>query len=61
VLNRSLLLLLILFGAAGLVQADSNVVVVFPFDNLSNDRTLDWIGEGISELIIQRLRPEHGV
>jgi len=60
VLNRSFLLLLILFGAAGVVQADSNVVV-FPFDNLSNDRTLDWIGEGISELIIQRLRPEPGV
>jgi len=60
VLNRSLLLPLILFGAAGVVQADSNVVV-FSFDNLSNDRTLDWIGEGISELIIQRLRPEPGV
>jgi len=35
--------------------------MVFPFENLSNDRTLDWIGEGLSELIIGRLQPEPGV
>lgn len=36
-------------------------MLVFPFENLSNDRTLDWIGEGIAELIIARLQPEPGV
>jgi tetratricopeptide (TPR) repeat protein len=41
--------------------ADSNTVLVFPFENLSNDRTLDWIGEGIAELIIERLQPEPAV
>jgi tetratricopeptide (TPR) repeat protein/TolB-like protein len=42
-------------------HADSSTILVFPFENLSNDRTLDWIGEGISELIVERLRPEPGV
>ncbi len=42
-------------------HADSSTILVFPFENLANDRTLDWIGDGISELIIQRLRPEPGV
>lgn len=42
-------------------RADSSTVLVFPFENLSNDRTLDWIGEGLSESIIGRLQPEPGV
>src|SRR5262249_50913704 len=42
-------------------RADSSTVLVFPFENASNDRTLDWIGEGISELIIARLQTEPGV
>src|SRR2546425_4938715 len=46
---------------AGQVRADSSTVLVFPFENASNDRTLDWIGEGISELIIERLQPEPDV
>ena len=46
---------------AGRARADSTTVLVFPFENASNDRTLDWIGEGISELIIERLQPEAGV
>src|SRR5439155_26343732 len=42
-------------------RANSTTILVFPFENASNDRTLDWIGEGISELMIERLRPETGV
>ncbi len=47
--------------ATSATHADSSTVLVFPFENLSSDRTLDWIGEGIAELIIQRLQPEPGV
>jgi len=46
---------------AGQARADSGTVLVFPFENGSSDRTLDWIGEGISELITERLQPEAGV
>lgn len=49
------------FAATNAARADSSTVLVFPFENLSNDRSLDWIGEGISELIIERLQPEPGV
>jgi tetratricopeptide (TPR) repeat protein/TolB-like protein len=42
-------------------RADSRTILVFPFENASIDRTLDWIGEGISELITERLQPESGV
>src|SRR5437899_3728870 len=47
----------------GTVQAgaDPSTILVFPFENVTNDRTLDWIGEGISQLIIERLQPEHGI
>jgi tetratricopeptide (TPR) repeat protein len=48
-------------AATTAARADSSTVLIFPFENLSNDRTLDWIGEGISELIIGRLQPEPGV
>jgi len=41
--------------------ADANAVLIFSFENLSNDRTLDWIGDGIAELMINRLQPEPGV
>ena len=49
--------ILILLGSA-LAFAGTGSVLVFPFDNESNDRNLDWIGEGISELIIERLQSE---
>jgi len=48
-------------GATSIARADSSTVLLFPFENQSNDRTLDWIGEGISELINQRLQHESGV
>jgi len=47
--------------ATSIAQADSSTVLAFPFENQSNNRTLDWIGEGISELINERLEPEPGV
>ncbi|MBI4475213.1 MAG: hypothetical protein HY646_21295 [Acidobacteria bacterium] len=31
---------------------------MFPFENASSDRNLDWIGEGIAELINERLQSE---
>jgi len=49
-----------LFGTVQ-ANADPSTILVFPFENVTNDRTLDWIGEGISQLIIERLQPEHGI
>src|SRR5436309_3370850 len=48
---------------SGVVHAsgDSSTILVFPFENVTNDRSLDWIGEGISEIIIERLQPEPDV
>ena len=43
------------------VLADTGSVLVFPFENQSTDRNLDWIGEGIAELIIERLNAEPGL
>ena len=43
------------------VFADASSVLVFPFENQSGDRNLDWIGEGIAELIIERLTSEPGL
>ena len=43
------------------VFADTGSVLVFPFENQSSDRNLDWIGEGIAELIIERLAAEPGL
>ena len=60
-LTRILIYLFLTCAAATAAQADSSTVLVLPFENLSNDRTLDWIGEGISELIISRLQTEPGV
>ena len=51
----------LVLGAKSIAHADSSTVLVLPFENQSNDRTLDWIGEGISELINQCLQPESGV
>ena len=60
-LRRILIYTVLAFALTGTARADSSTVLVFPFENLSNDRTLDWIGEGLAELIVQRLQPEPGV
>jgi tetratricopeptide (TPR) repeat protein/TolB-like protein len=59
--RRILICIVVALLCADQARADSGTVLVFPFENRSNDRTLDWIGEGISELIIERLQPEPGV
>src|SRR5262245_65022287 len=51
----------LLLAAANAARSDSSTVLVFPFENLSNDRSLDWIGEGIAELVTGRLQTEPGV
>jgi tetratricopeptide (TPR) repeat protein len=51
----------LVLAATSIAQADSSTVLAFPFENQSNDRTLEWVGEGISELINERLQPEPGV
>jgi tetratricopeptide (TPR) repeat protein len=51
----------LMLAARSIVQADSSTVLAFPFENQSNNCTLDWIGEDISELISERLQPEPGV
>jgi len=61
VLKRIVIYLALVSAAAAQARADSSTVLVFPFENLSNDHTLDWIGEGIAELIIERLQTEPGV
>src|ERR1700739_46132 len=48
-------------GGTGGARAESSTGLVSPCQHQSNNRTLDWIGEGISELINQRLQPEPGV
>jgi tetratricopeptide (TPR) repeat protein/TolB-like protein len=59
--GRILIYLALVLTGTAQARADSSTVLVFPFENASSDRTLDWIGEGISELIIERLQPEAGV
>jgi tetratricopeptide (TPR) repeat protein/TolB-like protein len=51
---------LVVFGG-GQARAESTTLLVFPFENATNDRTLDWLSEGISELMIERLQPEAGI
>jgi tetratricopeptide (TPR) repeat protein/TolB-like protein len=61
VLTRGLICTALLLLSTGLARAQTSTVLVFPFENLSNDRSLDWISEGIAELIIERLQTEPGV
>src|SRR5262245_60538253 len=53
------LCLLILIGVPAVVFAEQKTVVVFSFENQSDDRNIDWIGEGLGELFIDRLLAEH--
>ena len=61
VLRRIFIYMALVLAARSIAQADSSTVLAFPFEKQSNDRTLDWIGEGISECINERLQPEPGV
>ena len=44
---------------APFAYADSTTVFVFSFENDTNDRNIDWIGEGLSDLISDRLSAEN--
>ena len=37
---------------------DSTTLLIFPFENQTADRNIDWLGEGLSELILDRLYVE---
>jgi tetratricopeptide (TPR) repeat protein/TolB-like protein len=45
----------------GQARAESTTLLVFPFENATSDRSLDWLSEGISELMIERLQSETGI
>ena len=47
-------------GRGAVARAEAGTILVFPFENLSNDRSLEWLGEGISELFVERLQFEPG-
>ena len=61
VLSRGLICVVLVLVAATTVCADSSMVLIFPFENLSNDRNRDWISEGIAELMVEKLQFEPGV
>lgn len=42
-------------SSAGATSAGPGIYLVFPFENLDSSPRLDWIGEGLEELTIQRL------
>src|SRR5262245_33060896 len=49
-----------MLAAAAAASAEVGTILVFPFENLSNDRSLDWLGEGISELLVETLQFQPG-
>jgi tetratricopeptide (TPR) repeat protein len=60
-LGRILIYTVVVLLATTAACAEARTVFVFPFENLSNDRSLDWIGEGIAELIVEKLQSEPGL
>lgn len=60
--NLCLSFLAILYAQAALhAQLSERTVLVFPFENLSSERNLDWLGEGFHELITDRLHEERSL
>src|SRR5262245_50968775 len=49
-----------MLAVAAVAHAQTHTVLVFPFENVSSDRSLDWLGEGIAELFFERLQFEPG-
>ena len=41
---------------AAVVESHPGTLLVFPFENESRVESLDWLGEGLSELTVERLR-----
>src|SRR5215217_7517358 len=52
--------LAMLFGLVLPLSSSPNPgsVLVFAFENQTDDRNIDWIGTGLSELVIERLTAE---
>ena len=40
------------------VLAESTTVLVFPFENQTGDRNVDWLGEGLAELTLDHLQTQ---
>ena len=49
------------FATPPAVCAESTSVLVFSFENQTDDRNLDWIGTGLSEMVVERLSAERGL
>ena len=60
-MKRILIYVAFLLLGASQARGESRTFLLFPFENQTNDRTLDWLSEGISELMIQRLQSEPGI
>ncbi|HLQ78233.1 MAG TPA: tetratricopeptide repeat protein [Terriglobia bacterium] len=52
---------IVAFAAPLSASADSNSVLVFCFENQTDDRNIDWIGTGISEMVLERLAAERSL
>ena len=57
----STLLLLVVLGSTPALAADRTTVLVVSFENHTSDRNIEWIGEGLATLIIERLNAEPGL
>jgi tetratricopeptide (TPR) repeat protein/TolB-like protein len=60
IIAASVVCLSALFGLAIPLSARPNPdsVLVFAFENQTDDRNIDWIGTGLSELVVERLASE---
>ncbi len=61
VLSRVLIYTIFVLAGTTPARAETSTVLIFPFENLSDDRNLDWIGEGISALLVEGLRSNKGL
>jgi tetratricopeptide (TPR) repeat protein len=50
--------LLVLLAACGEARAQSETILILPFFNLSKSKNLDWIGDSISETLLDALGSE---
>ena len=58
VLSRILIYGVLLVAVSTPSFAQSKTILVFPFENQTADRNIDWLGEGLPELILDRLSSE---
>ena len=58
VLSRILIYGVLFVAVSTPAFAQSRTILVFPFENQTVDRNIDWLGEGLPELIFSRLSSE---